>query len=34
MAEGRVNENRVIPDAMDVLKWEVGNVAVGLLGGS
>lgn len=29
MAKGRVNENRVISDAMDVLKREVGNVSVG-----
>lgn len=33
MAKGRVNENRVISDAVNVLKREVGNVAVGLLGG-
>lgn len=33
MAKGRVNENRVISDAMNVLKQEVGNVSVGLRGG-
>lgn len=32
MAKGRVNENRVVSDATNVLKREVGNVSVGLWG--
>lgn len=32
MTKGRVNENRVISDAVNVLKWEVGNVC-GSVGG-
>lgn len=32
MAKGRVNENRVISGAVDVLKREVGNASVGLWG--
>jgi len=32
MAKGRVDENRVISDAMNVLKWEVGNASVSLRG--